>query len=380
LSKTVFTAIGVGQGDAFFLEKDDKTVLVDGGKSRNGFHTQFQKETHRNSTDILVCTHNDSDHANGVLGFLENGLPAKEVWLPASWMGRLEDLFLDPIAYIKELIQETFETEGRNLNLDQLGDSYKTMPLADSPIVETNAINIQNSIREKSEVIRDRYEFSDRFFIQILSSRSAVKKIKLIRQAVMASNIIKRIVFAAYTSGSFIRWLDFIGDRNLNPSGGIVDFLLPVNAIEVTRIRRPKRSALQHIALTIINKESLVFTSPEGNRGCDRVLFTADSDLKFRQAIPWRDKMIITSPHHGSEHNKHAYQRFRKETGNEMEVFWVRSDRKTVHRPGKSFLSVSGQKYCTLCRNSKLAKQSVRLSVNKNFTSWQPVASRKCHC
>ena len=37
-----FIAIGVGQGDAFFLERGGCTILVDGGRSMEGFPAQFQ--------------------------------------------------------------------------------------------------------------------------------------------------------------------------------------------------------------------------------------------------------------------------------------------------------------------------------------------------
>ena len=37
-----FVAIPVGQGDAFYLEREGFTVLVDGGRSRRGFSGQFK--------------------------------------------------------------------------------------------------------------------------------------------------------------------------------------------------------------------------------------------------------------------------------------------------------------------------------------------------
>ncbi|HHW41582.1 MAG TPA: MBL fold metallo-hydrolase [Syntrophomonadaceae bacterium] len=99
-----FIAIGVGQGDAFFLDNASTTILIDGGRSTQGFPAQFQKVTERESVDILVCTHNDADHANGILGFLQSGLTCNEVWLPGSWTDRLEDILLHPSKFIEELI------------------------------------------------------------------------------------------------------------------------------------------------------------------------------------------------------------------------------------------------------------------------------------
>ena len=83
------TAIPVGQGDAFYLESDGWSALVDGGRSRSGFASAFQTATKANGANVVVCTHNDADHANGILGFLEAGFSCGEVWLPGRWLGAL---------------------------------------------------------------------------------------------------------------------------------------------------------------------------------------------------------------------------------------------------------------------------------------------------
>jgi len=60
-----FIAIAVGQGDAFFLQKGDYSVLVDGGRAEQGYPNQFQRVTTQNGVTIIACTHNDADHALG---------------------------------------------------------------------------------------------------------------------------------------------------------------------------------------------------------------------------------------------------------------------------------------------------------------------------
>jgi glyoxylase-like metal-dependent hydrolase (beta-lactamase superfamily II) len=80
-----FIAIPVGQGDAFYLETKAGAVLVDGGRMIDGFGELFRQHTQRDGVDILVATHNDADHPNGVLGFLRAGLTCNEVWLPGRW-------------------------------------------------------------------------------------------------------------------------------------------------------------------------------------------------------------------------------------------------------------------------------------------------------
>lgn len=79
-----FTAIGVGEGDSFYLDTGTKTILVDGGKAEKGFPSQFRTSIDKEEVDILVCTHCDADHANGIFGFLQAGLTCKEVWLPGT--------------------------------------------------------------------------------------------------------------------------------------------------------------------------------------------------------------------------------------------------------------------------------------------------------
>jgi hypothetical protein len=202
----------------------------------------------------------------------------------------------------------------------------------------------------------------------------------LIIEAISASDLIRQIFLAACRSGSSIRWFNYIGyNGRINASGGMPDLLVPVNAIEVVQIRRPRRSALEYIALTRSNKQSLVFVSPKDKLNSG-VLFTADSDLSFKQVVPWHDGMIITSPHHGSESNKYAYTRFLQETASDIDVVWVRSDGKFLQRPGKSYLGVYGRKYCTLCRGCKLPKQNVKMVFSRLNSIWKPVRTRKCRC
>jgi beta-lactamase superfamily II metal-dependent hydrolase len=68
-NKRTFIAICVGQGGAFFLQRRGLTALVDGGRSAQVFPYQFQRVTKRNGVDILVCTHNDADHAVAISVF-----------------------------------------------------------------------------------------------------------------------------------------------------------------------------------------------------------------------------------------------------------------------------------------------------------------------
>ena len=59
----------------------------------------------------MVCTHNDADHAQGILGFLRSSLTCKEVWLPGSWTTRLTDLLLHPDEFIFTLYNDIASLE-----------------------------------------------------------------------------------------------------------------------------------------------------------------------------------------------------------------------------------------------------------------------------
>ncbi|MBS7616204.1 hypothetical protein KEJ45_03275 [Candidatus Bathyarchaeota archaeon] len=91
----------------------------------------------------MVCTHNDSDHASGVLGFLKGGLIAKEVWLPASWMDRPSDLIGNPESFLKELITDIEKLENRVEDFCLLGEMYTIKSNEEeSPFIEESAENL----------------------------------------------------------------------------------------------------------------------------------------------------------------------------------------------------------------------------------------------
>lgn len=388
-----FIAIGVGQGDAFFLERAGLTILVDGGRSTQGFPIQFQRVTKRDDVDILVCTHNDADHANGILGFLRSGLTCKEVWLPASWTDRLEDLLCRPEEFMKELILNIDEVEvevslERRPLLQVLGDKYseEMKQERDSGTITSAAEDLSEALEKAADYdiplypplyppfrwpLEDWLYFQHRVWQMLKRDRG---RLQLFIEAISAATLIREISLAAYRTGALIRWFKY--DR-ASSNGGIPGVLVPLNACEVLHLRRYRWSALKFLALTTSNKQSLVFLSP-ANGEEPAVLFTADSDLSFSQTIPWSDGMIITAPHHGSEDNNYAYGRFARETANNLDVIWVRSDGRFKARPGNSYLTVRGSRFCTLCRGSKYPKQDVRLRVVAQ--RWKPIFTRKCCC
>lgn len=62
-------------------ENNRRNYLIDAGGNRR----DVLKHLPRN-IDIAICTHNDSDHANGFIGILnKKSINIREMWLPAIW-------------------------------------------------------------------------------------------------------------------------------------------------------------------------------------------------------------------------------------------------------------------------------------------------------
>src|SRR5947209_2037945 len=99
-----FISIPVPNGDAFYLERAGFSVLVDGGSSRFALPRLFDVHVKRDGVDIAVCTHNDADHANGIIGFLEAGLRARQVWLPGRWRHLLNNVNKPSSVMIPDII------------------------------------------------------------------------------------------------------------------------------------------------------------------------------------------------------------------------------------------------------------------------------------
>ena len=109
-------------------------MLLDGGKSVKGIAAVFKEHTKTNGVDILVCTHNDADHANGVLGFLQAGLLAKELWLPGRWLDSLPQV-LKPLHSIVEQLASALISNQLQIHEQPAGED----PLERLKYVESDA-------------------------------------------------------------------------------------------------------------------------------------------------------------------------------------------------------------------------------------------------
>lgn len=366
---TRFMAIGVPCGDAFFIELESGfTALVDGGRSAAGFPCQFTKATGRTGVDVLVCTHNDADHANGVLGFLREGLSCAEVWLPGSWATAIGAMERDPAA--ERLACEASAREEPAESLEQLGEKLSAGPSERVAQADSGGASPDAPL-ERCFGEREGAENGWPWWLRWESPPYAWGPRSLFLEAVGAGGRIRQIAELAYHRGCRVRWLQYCGSPG---SGGIPGSLVSVNAREVTALPPPPAGTLAALALTTANRESLVYHCPAG----PGVLFTADSEL-VGLSVPWRPGMLITAPHHGSQANAKAYAGFNAPPPNTPLSTWVRSDGRYKTRPGQCYVALDARKYCTLCRGSSRPKQDVELSLVGGV--WQPSPkTQQCAC
>lgn len=367
LAMSSFTAIPVGQGDAFLLVRaDGKTLLVDGGRAPGIFPNQISNLA--TQIDVVVCTHADADHTDGLIGLLESAqVPVSEVWLPGRWCSRLEDLCINQFAFFHELYEEIRESSWRTLEEIAAED----LEIADDVDIDPMMIGGLLENHEPVEISALSKDFW--LFLEFGWTWPADPKWRLWVEAIDTANRIRTVALAAHHHGARLRWFDFEEAKNGGPGGG-EPFLRPLNSVELTKRQVLKKlSALRYLALSVANKESLVFFAPETE--CDSpVLFTADSDLASVTIPNSSRTMAATAPHHGSEANSGAYSAV---TSVAKDVVWVRSDGNYKSRPGPSFLA-EPRRFCTLCRNSDVPKQAVVL--NNSTLGWSPNNGRLCTC
>ena len=365
-----FVAIPVSQGDAFYLETTEGSVLIDGGRSVSGFADLFQITTRRSGVDILVATHNDADHANGVLGFLKAGLQCKEVWLPGRWAEVLPQALRpwEEVVYTlanqvatldtdfqpgAPLLEQYIESVVRPLERPRESDEQGRQE--DAEQWELNESGWPRALIVQLEQAAEEDDFWDWCWPAYWEWRWAffsprALSGRLLWESIVAARRIRRIALAAYHRGIPVRWFEY---DSTSPSGGY-SWLKPVNSRRIARvIPAPETKFLNLLTLTVWNKESLVFWASPPYAGAG-VLFTADSNLSGVR-IPALDGAIVTAPHHGSEANKSVYSLI------SAPVIWIRSDGRFGKRPCLEYLQAQGKRFCTLCRNGSDSKQAVTL-------------------
>ena len=391
-----FIALPVGQGDAFYLKRGDLSILVDGGKSALGFSTVFKNVTLTSHADIIVCTHNDADHVNGIIGFLRDGLTCKEIWLPGIWA----DVLPVALKSFQEVVHEVYDSldeEGWK-TLDEMVegiDNEQAFPendledesSGDAIVIDSkenhehwHSGGLEKLLDDASDWSEATHTYNEHivYFDRILHGGYYCH----IQPYIAAAERIKTIALLAYHRGITVRWFEFSATNS--PKGGIPK-LLPLNSRELLRIRKKKIFSFTHyIALSVSNKRSLVFYSP-ADEEAPSVLFNADSDLTGATPVSLAPNSLATAPHHGSASNGIVYKIVENwMKSNSSQLTWVRSDGAFSKRPCPAYINTKGNRYCTLCKASPSTplqpKQAVRFSAT-SASIWAVASSvRPCTC
>lgn len=389
-----FIALPVGQGDAFYAETDDGfRVLVDGGSSRKALPDLFRRYTKKCGVDVLVCTHNDADHAEGIIGFLESDLDCKELWLPATWIDALKSLpshAWDTLHFLWARFRETRYEHLRYEGGDQQDAAWQVvfpqMPEERTKIEikggqierenEQGAVgnvtlsNILDAIDDAIDEHLEMLSYPTWHWIWLMPFGDT--RDVLFNVVLKDISRLLEIARLAMDRGIPIRCFQHdpqnakpIPSYPLIPLSGKQVFYIPV-------VRKRTPGEFLYLAyLTTVNKQSLVFylEAPEEKPG---ILFTGDSDLRGINLERIRGGSIVTAPHHGSKDNANVYSMFQEP------MVWVRSDGNSKRRPCDEYLRANGKRFCTICRNSNRQKQAVRLYLRKNC--WVPQCTQPCVC
>jgi Metallo-beta-lactamase superfamily len=317
-----FIALPVEAGDSFILKDNNQIYIVDGGISETAITAMVKGEIGEKRIDILICTHYDADHINGVIGLIKSDIDIKEIWLPSIFAkvvkntGDFNELFGEEEFEDEEEIEEEIEVEAR-------------------------MIAITKSMRKQYKKV----------IFYILPKIYKLLNSLLIRK-----------------DKTIIRWFKY---NHWPTETKIKNYpLIGLNCEEVKRIRPYKSHDALVLELTLINRMGLVFKYDKEGR--PNVLFTSDSNFAFLHhgVIELKEHSIVTAPHHGSKDNQNVYKKIKGEN-----LIYVRSDRINSKRPCQNYI-MQKNKYCTICNNT-----SKHIKVHLKYQSglWQPT-NGKCTC
>jgi Metallo-beta-lactamase superfamily len=431
------------KGEAFFLFRQDRSVLVDGGWNGRALASAIiAHDPCQCKIDIVVCTHADKDHAGGLATFLKywqivapNGAKVQgkigQFWLPGRWIDILPRLMRDPRDFCHQLISDLDKFVNDNPRLAKIEVNEEDSSSVFEAILNKEKTSSNNAERDHvrkqdkhdinfddeinlgtTEIIGEpqwleeiRKQFDDGIGSQseaVKAFRSSQQSVLYRRQAqkigpalakfwlslITTAKIIRGIAEAAIKYKIRIRWFDFEEFAKTRVArGGVPDFLVPLNAVEQSP---PPGTVLNFAAsLSPINEESLAFIAPPTFKRLG-VVFCGDSPLGdgngyntsfFLNLLPPKLPVIATAPHHGSESNKVAYSHLNQWAS---VMIWLRTGG-SKKQPGKTFKNFGfPERICTHCkqRNPNYGLQKAGVGGVLKFPVFGPIwiMGHKCDC
>jgi len=391
------TALPV-KGESYLLEHLGKKILIDGGYSSSTLVPALKAQLGLASVhlDIVICTHNDDDHAGGLTDLAEHaGISVSEFWLPGSWKEVVKDLVESTKNFYNELVQEVTTGDKDRLrslsNEDNLEIDSELFKLTSNLAIAENQ-NLQNEGR-RLELRPSAQSGKTTEAAKAKSSITKQCKDPLIAERakglIETAERIRAIAASASLKGIPVRWFDYLAfSRDRIASGG-ESFMQPINAKEL--LFPPELNPFElrrFITLSRVNRESLVFLSSNNDAHVD-VLFCGDSPLgdghhysdSFLKGKSTAAPLIATAPHHGAESNNMAYGHI---AAFGPVAFWIRSGGKSYH-PESTYQSIpAANRTCTHCPHNRLPHQSVVITDKcEKFSdpqAWLTVRAHDCSC
>lgn len=354
-SCALFTAFPVHDGDAFLWETSNNfCMLVDGGGNQHQVADMLRGHSlSRVRLDVVVCTHNDSDHAKGLIGLLDcEDVEIRELWLPVE--------FRDSLVESKRIgVEETLALLRREIRVPvDEGEDPPRPHESTSTRKEEIATPLEEDLAEHAERLAAALPKRiasppPKAGTSRKPGRKKRAKLTLGAELEAMRNIVE-LARRAHERGIPIVWLRV--ERPFDATRGYftrygVEVLNARAAAHTSPTSRPLEELL---FLTTQNIRALVLRVTSGEEGERRVLFCSDSDLSFCSEPIKAD--VFTAPHHGATANDSAYERLPEE------ALAVRSDMVMAadkFRPSSRYLKHS-HRMCTRCRGSS-GSQTVRV-------------------
>lgn len=299
-----------------------------------------------------------------------------------------EDVLSSAVSHVEERENRDADDGGAaafGLNAEELGLLRASLHESDEEVDPFTAA-IQ-SADARSFLFSAVFLEGDRFLA--LPSAMMLEAHAVLNEVAETAKAIRKIATAALAHRIGIRWFDF-GEyaKTDMPSGGVQGVFEPWCSVEVlpdrTKLSRLSALALvTNLRLTRQNVESLVFYRPETDQS-PGILFLGDSRLAHGIEKPEKDfpvpferpsrKLLVTAPHHGSDHNDNAYEVLDR---------WLPSDSILfVRNGGQSNQKLAeyvrrDERRCAQCVqcHGKEWNQWVAVTATGNSWNWPPSAN-----